>query len=192
MLAPVLAPSVTLPSQSNELTTSNERSGGRTRPSANNPFRDNLMIRLDIPESLSKCPKGNVDIHLAWGKYKGIQAAQGLYYRMKNDGTWAEPPISIDDIMELFVSKTVFHRNYWKLFPLVTKFPALEAWLEQGSDAPLDGDVWVDVKTVYTFADLQKNLERLEKKVKKGKRKADDDGGEGKSHKKLKKAFGST
>jgi len=186
--APALAPSHVLPLQLDQPTTSHERSGGRTRPSANNSLRDDLLIALNIPETLSDRPKGTVDIRLAWGKYQGIRSAQGLYYRMKNDGTWTEPPVSADDIIELFVSKSVFHRNYRKLFPRAEKFPVLKAWLEQGSNAPLDSDV----KSLYTFLDLQKNLEGLEKKVKKGKRKADNGGGEGKSHKKSKKASSST
>jgi hypothetical protein len=111
---------------------------------------------------------------------------------MKNDGTWTESHVVADDIVELFVSKTVFYRSYQRLFPRASHFAELKAWLEQASDAPSDGDVWDNVKSIYTFADLEKILEKLEKKVKKAKRKADDDGAEGKSHKKTKKASHNT
>ena len=157
----MLAPSHSLPTQSNELITSNVRSGGRTRPSANNPLRDTLIAMLNIAESLTDRPKGAVDIRLAWGKFEAIQTALALYYHMKKDNTWTQPPVSADDIVELFVSKTVYHRNYRKLFPQVQKFPVLKAWLEGADNAPLDSDVWDNVKGVYTFADLQKNLEGL-------------------------------
>jgi hypothetical protein len=164
------------------------RSGGRTRPSANNPLRNTLIATLNIPESLTDRPKGAVDIRLAWSKFDAIQAALRLYYHMKKDYTWTQALVSADDIVELFVSKTVFHRNYKKLFPRAQKFPALKAWLDASEDAPSDGDVWDNVKSVYTFVDLQRNLEGLEKREKKGKRKADDGNDERKSHKKFKKA----
>ena len=192
MVTPMITPSPALAPNSSALTTSNDCSRGRTRPSANNPFRDNLITILNIPKSLSERPKGNVDIRLAWGKYQGIQAAKSLFYRMKNDGTWTESQVLADDIVELFVSKTVFHRSYQRLFPQASNFPELKAWLEQGLDAPSDRDVWDNVKSIYTFADLEKILERLEKKVKKAKRKADEEGAEGKSHKKTKNASRNT
>ena len=189
LLAP--APVISLPPTTQSTTSPNQHSGGRTRPSANNPFCDNLMAALDIPATLAERPKGNVDVRIAWGKYKGIQAAQSLYYHMKNDRTWTLPLVTADDIYELFVSKTVYHRNYKKSFPRARKFSVLESWLDQEEDAVMDDDLWDEVKSVYTFADLDRLLDKLEKKkVKKGKRKAEDEGVE-KSHKK-KKASRST
>ena len=94
------------------------------------------------------------------------------------------PPMSADDIVELFVSKSVYHRNYRKLFPRARNFTALESWLKQEDDGPMDSDIWDEEKGLYSFGDLERLLDKLEK-VKKSKRKADDEGK--KSHKKLKK-----
>jgi hypothetical protein len=103
---------------------------------------------------------------------------------MKKEGIWTLPPVTADDIVELFVSKSVWHGNYKKQFPRVRQFPIVEAWLEQEDEAPADADVWNEVKCLYTFADLK---DLLDMKEKKGKRKADNSDKGKKSHKKSKK-----
>jgi len=166
-------------------------SGGQIQSTKRAPTYDELLAILNIPPSLSERPKGNVDIRIAWGKWKGYQSAQSLYYRIKNGKTWTFSAITADTIIELFVSKTVYHRNYKKLFPRVSQFPDLVSWLEQEEEGPSAMDVWGVDKSFYTFVDLERLLDKLEeKKEKKGKRKAENSG-EGKSHKKAKKASGS-
>jgi hypothetical protein len=177
VLAPALAPAftptpITQPVVST--TSSHTSSRSRTRPSANNPYRDELIAALDIPESLVLRTAGTLDVRTAWGKYKGCQAAQGLLHRMKNDGTWTLAHPTTDEIVELFISKSSWHENFTKIFPVARKYPILVDWLEQGADAPKSADVWGVEKSVYSFGDLEELLRKLKaRREKKDKRKAE-------------------
>jgi hypothetical protein len=96
---------------------------------------------------------------------------------MISDGTWPLDPISTDDLVEIFVSKSVYHANYQKIFSRATEHPQIIAWLLNDQDSPTSYDVFGVQKSVYTFKDLKALLESAEggSSSGKGKRKASDD-----------------
>jgi hypothetical protein len=149
------------------------------------------MHLLHIPVSLTSRPKGSVNLQLAYSKYKALLQAQSDMYRMLSDGTWTLRKPSSDELIEIFVSKSVWHAKYSKLFPKVRGFPEVQKWLEHGHDSPSNLDVFGVEKQSYSFKDLHKLLDDLELiRVKKGKRKAKDSIDE-RDEKKWKKASGS-
>ena len=106
--------------------------------------------------------------------------------RMISGGTWTLGDIKHDILVDVFISKSVWHENYTKYFPLVEKYPQLQRWLENEDGAPSGLEVFGVVKAAYKFADLKRVIEELAKSAK-GKRKARDSGGGEASDKKTKK-----
>jgi hypothetical protein len=175
VLAPAFTPvPVTQPIIVPTTSANTSSSRSRTRPSANDTYRTELIAALNIPESLIERPPGTLDVRDAWGKYKGYQAAQALLHRMRNDGTWTLRKPSSDEMVELFISKSSWHENFTKLLPVAKRYPLLVAWLEQAEDAPEDDDVWGVQKGCYSFGDLEGLLSKLkDRREKKSKRKAE-------------------
>jgi hypothetical protein len=135
-----------------------------------------LASLWNIPLSLTTRPNP-VNLRLAYAKYKGIQQAQDKLVTMIKDGTWTTKKPGGDELVEVFVSKTVWHEKYKKHFPQVSKYPALQKWLEQSSDAPSNFEVFGIDKSTYGFKDLVKVIETLKKRPEKRKGRTSLDGG---------------
>jgi hypothetical protein len=165
-------------------------------------YQTQLIALLNIPPALITRPKV-VDVRLAYSKYKAFNQAQTEMYRMVADGTWSIKVPATDELVEVFVSKSVWHQNYTKVFPSAKTFPKVLAWLEQPYnklDSDDDGDssafnvqIFGVNKTLYKFKDLKDVVKKLEKRREKRKRKDEDEGSNDevvveKSHKKSKKA----
>jgi hypothetical protein len=126
---------------------------------------------------------------LAYAKYLGFLSAQAEMHRMISDGSWTLGKVNSDTLIEVFVSKSVWHAHYSKLFPHVKRFPNLLKWLENGDDAPSSVDIFGVVKAGYSFKDLRVILAHYDafsskKEKKKRHRETEDDGG---VHKRSKK-----
>jgi hypothetical protein len=67
-----------------------------------------------------------------------------------------------DEIVQVFMSKTVYYRNYHKIFPKVSKGSALKKWLANTNDASDNLEVWSTYK--LTFDNLQKILSAQKKR----------------------------
>jgi hypothetical protein len=103
---------------------------------------------------------------------------------MVANGTWTLRTITTDVLIEIFVSRSVWHGTYTKLFPNIQEFPLLRRWLEGGEDAPSDIDVFGVARTQYTFKDLSAAIDMMkEAREKQGKRKRmAGDGGKSKRY----------
>ena len=148
-----------------------------------------IVSLLQISPALTTRPKV-VDLRLAYSKYTAHLRAQSEMHRMISDGTWPLEPVSTDDLIEIFVSKSVYHASYQKLFSKAQEYPQIIAWLLNDHDSPTSYDIFGLQKSVYTFKDLKAVLESLDASSSKGKRKASDDDGE-RERKKSKKASSS-
>jgi hypothetical protein len=127
-----------------------------------------------------------VDLRLAYAKYLGYLDAYAKMYQIITDGSWTLKTLTNVELIEVFVSKSVWHGSYSKLFPKVKTFPPLKKWLEGGPDAPSNMDVFGVEKQLYTFKDLKDVLENLEERAKKTKRKVSDTVQKGSSKRKEK------
>jgi hypothetical protein len=170
-------------------------------PSSTEPNNSKLTSKIPLSEIISVLqispvvttrPKV-VDLRLAYSKYTAYLRANSEMLRMISDGTWPFPDkIPTDDLIEVFVSKSVFHANYQKLFSRAQEHPQIVAWLLNDHDPPSNYDVFGVQKAVYTFRDLKSVLESGEggSSSGKGKRKASDEDG-GKERKKSKRSTSS-
>ena len=108
---------------------------------------------------------------------------------MHNDGSWTLRKPKSEEVMEIFVSKTVWHSKYLRLFLMVKDHPHLMKWLENTPDAPANTDIFGVEKNAYSFKDLASFIEKAGKVAsKKGKRTAKGSVSEGGQKKKKGKA----
>ena len=141
-------------------------SGIPTRPfrvsfQTSTPFQKQLMVILNIPESLTARGRGS-DLRLAYAKYKGVLKARTDMQQMKVDGTWSLGNVSTDTLIEIFVSKTVWYSYYTKLFPRVAKWLDLLKWMDNEPDAKSSYDIWGTEKASYSFQELKELLNWLD------------------------------
>jgi hypothetical protein len=120
-----------------------------------------LVALLEIPAALITRPKA-VDLRLAYAKYQGYLKAQADMFVMIAEGTWTLKTLTGDELIEVFVSKSVWHANYRKLFPKVAKHAALLRWLQGGAGAPTNVEIFGAEKQTFNFRDLGKVLSVLE------------------------------
>jgi hypothetical protein len=137
-----------------------------------------IIALLNISPTLTTRPK-MVDLRLVYAKYQGYICAQSDMHCMIKASTWTLDPVLNDELIEIFVSKSVYHANYAKLFPQVHHYPQLLAWLKGDSESGVD--IFGFQKSAYTFKDLKMVLEEPgsggngSSSRGKGKRKVDDD-----------------
>jgi hypothetical protein len=153
-------------------------------PSGSNSLQSQIAAILEISASIVARP-AIVDLQLAYAKYLAYFKARATISTMSAAGTWTLKNPSADELVEVFVSKSVWHRNY-KLFARAKEFPLLIQWLEGGENGPTDMEIFGYAHATYTFPDLRNYFANADT-VGKGKRKADDDEDGGSPKKKGKK-----
>ena len=103
-------------------------------------------------------------------------------------GTWSQKISANDEFIEVFCSKSNYFKYYRKTFTWVPNNSPIQKWLQWGSDAPSDHDVWGGQK--QTFDNLSMILDDLSINKKKsggkkeGKDKSEKKGEEVKSFRK--------
>jgi hypothetical protein len=104
--------------------------------------------------------EGKVPLTLAYQRYIACNKAMQDFNRMKAAKTWPStcPEPTATDIIEIFISKSMWHQYYVALFSHISRYPDMVEWLEDGEDRPSSVDVWGLEKTSYTFSDLKKWL----------------------------------
>lgn len=118
------------------------------------PFKHHLMNILGIPDHLSN--RADRNLHFAYQKYKAyIQACQTLSKRI-SDGTWPGKKPSGTDLIEIFLSKSMWFSHYKPAFSKVSNYPLMVEWLENEEEKPSDLDAWGIEKAMYTLTDLRK------------------------------------
>jgi hypothetical protein len=153
------------------------------------PFQLEMIKILDIPVHLTDRPQGTADLRIAYTKYEALLEAKAKLLRMRNNGSWTLRKPKSEELTEIFVSKTVWHSKYTKLFPVAKDHPHLMKWLENTPDAPANTDIFGVEKNAYSFKDLASFIQKAgEVASKKGKRKAKGSVSEGGQKKKKGKA----
>ncbi|KAM6492665.1 hypothetical protein JOM56_012389 [Amanita muscaria] len=165
--------------------------------SGSQPAYGGILSRIEII-SLLKIPQQlvrdfgikehqDVGMKFQYRKYQACLAATQTLSSMVAAGTWPGRRPSDTDIVELFVSKSMWHSHFKKMFSRIPRFPLMQKWLRGDDDAPDDLTVWGEERTIYTFKDLSVWLDRMEKKAlkveKSAKKKHSDDDDESKKEK---------
>jgi len=142
--------------------------------SSSNPFRDHLMTLLEIPSHLTNCAERN--IHFAYEKYKAYLSATQTLSTCISEGTWPGKKPSSTNLIEIFLSKSMWFSHYKPAFSKVSNYPLMIEWLENRDDKPSDLEVWGVEKAYYSLTDLRKFVEHgtLAEKKTTGKKKAKD------------------
>ena len=125
--------------------------------SVSNPFRAQLVAHLNIPPHLTD--RSEPTLPVAYQRYLAYHEACKTLDQKIAAGTWTGKKPSKVDMVEIFISKSMWWRYYNATFSKVSQFPLLLEWLENGEDAPKDLDVWGYEKSAYSFKDLQAFLD---------------------------------
>ena len=141
---------------------------------------------LDIPVQLTGKSTKDAGLRLYYAKYQACLKALDTMQKKFKDGTWpGVKMLSRTSIVEIFVSKTMWHSHVHKYFKNIADYAEMQMWLEEGDNAPDDMELWGMEKTSYTFNDLAEYLESQDRmKAKKGKGKEKKGEKDGKSVKK--------
>ena len=141
---------------------------------AGNVSKNELIALLNIPEHLTQ-PFKNPGLRVNYARYKACLMAQETLNQKIRGGTWpadTKKP-TMTQIIELFVSKTYWHKYMNPGFNDIAHYPIVKEWLEDMEGGPDESEVWGTVQTSYSFADLQREKERRQQQTKgKGKGKA--------------------
>ncbi|KAM6504365.1 hypothetical protein JOM56_001308, partial [Amanita muscaria] len=135
--------------------------------------KQELIALLNVPEHLTDIVK-NAGLRVYYHKYKACLQAQELLTQKIKQGSWpagVKKPTQTE-IIELFVSKSSWHKYLTKAFHDISHYPVLKSWLEEEVGAPTDAEVWGVTLATYGFAELEKEKERRQQQNKnKGKAK---------------------
>ena len=80
--------------------------------------------------------------------------------------------MTVTEIRQIFVSKSVWHAQYIPCFQDISKHEEMVQWLKDSGSGDDDEDVWGYKKVAYHFVDLKEWLEEKQKEKEKGKQKA--------------------
>ena len=128
-------------------------SASEKAPFAKGSIQDLIATELDIPAHL--CDRTRGDLRMAYAKYMALTNAIATLSKMTIAGTWIHKYTN-DDVIEVFMSKSMYFRNHSKVFPMLNRYPAMEQWLENAADAPADSTVWGHER--QSFDNLKKIL----------------------------------
>ena len=102
-----------------------------------------------------------------------IEAQQSLTKLIAGGGWLAlqKNPKS-EDLIEVFISRSAFFKNYLPCFPHVPDYPDLQHWLKNEENVPTDLEAWSLQKNTYMFKDLE-FLDGIEEKKESSGKKGD-------------------
>ena len=131
-----------------------------------------IAATLEIPDHLIDRTKGN-DIHLAYAKYLAIADALAKLSSMSRSGTWKLKNTN-DNVIEIFLAKSSYFRNYTKCFSLVKHYPDMKEWLGGVEGAPMTmrfGDMTNRLSTIcLKFSRFMSGVLQLKEKERLGTR----------------------
>lgn len=140
-----------------------------------------LISILEIPAHLTGKSTKDIGLRVYYAKYQACLKAMDLMQKKFREGTWpALKTVNRTSLIEVFVSKTMWHSHVHKYFKKIGDYPQMQIWLEGGDDTSDDLELWGVKKSSYTFIDLVTYMKEEDKlRAKKGKGKAKKDEKEG-------------
>ena len=153
---------LTTPAATGSTTRSDSRASAAPSAHKLTPYQLDMVDLLEIPMNLTDRPPGSVDLRVAFSKYQAVLRTQATIIWMREDESWKLKKPKAEEVIEIFVSKTVWHDKYRKLFPLAEDYPLLKKWLENGIDAPSNVEVFGKEKNIFTFTDLTEFVGKAE------------------------------
>lgn len=125
-----------------------------------NSLGKDIVRLLNIP--LHLLVRKDIGLRLAYQKYLAVQSAKKRIDQMMAAGEWRFEKPAFIDIVEVFVSKSVWFQHYHTNFSKLSGYPIMMKWMEGGDEAPRDWDVWGFARQSYSFKDLKHYLSKPE------------------------------
>jgi hypothetical protein len=133
-------------------------------------------------------------LRASYAKYLAYTGAQNALAKLVSGGGWpaAQRKPKSEDLIEVFISKSAFFKNYQPYFPRIQHdYPELHRWLKNDEDVPTDLEAWGLQKNTYMFKDLEEFLKRMQKGKESSGKKRDKSGDKTKGDKAGNKKKGS-
>ena len=118
------------------------------KKSIKNPVSQLIRTTLNIPFHLTQLSDHKSDLRIAYAKYLAIFDTLDVLDKMRKANTWTQKS-TFTDVVEVFMSKSVYHRAPSKIFPSVPNYPLMEKWLLNTDDAPSAVEVWRGKSQTY-------------------------------------------
>jgi hypothetical protein len=137
---------------------------------------------LEIPPHLVGKFTKDAGIKVYYAKYQAFLKAMDIMGTKFKEGLWPAPKmINRTTLIELFVSKSMWHSHVNYYFKNIADYPEMQMWLDGADGAPDDLELWGVKKSTYYFTDLAAYLVEQDKlRAQKGKGKAQGMDGRGK------------
>lgn len=117
------------------------------------------LIATDLNISPDLLHRTGVTLKQAYRKWLAIKDTEARIDEMRKNGIWQRGKTGQNDIITIFVSRSVYFSSYLPTFPAVVsgRFPRLINWLEGGPDAPSDFEIWKSEAPAngFSFSDLK-------------------------------------
>jgi hypothetical protein len=124
-------------------------SGSNETPYIKGPMQRILIETFDIPAYLTHRQKVS-DLRVSYAKYLAIQKVVERLGQMELAATWTHKKPVLEDIVQVFMSKSGYHNRPLQFFPYISVVPGMKEWLANKEGAPATTDVWGDKKPSYT------------------------------------------
>jgi len=121
---------------------------GSKPPHIEGPMQQILIETFNIPAHLTHQEKV-ADLRVAYAKYLAIQDMVRKVTQMEVTGKWTQKKPTLQDIVEVFMSRSGYFNRPKKYFPRVHLVPEMKKWLENEDEDLSDTDVWGDKKPSY-------------------------------------------
>jgi len=122
--------------------------------------RETLIETLDFDRALTTLDQG-VGIRIYFQRYQAVLAAQAKFTKLHKAGKWDAPFIPTqNDFIALVTSRTMWYNEYKKNFEQAERYPEMEEWLKESSEALTDIEIWGFERKVYQWSHLQKYFAR--------------------------------
>ena len=138
---------------------------------------------LEISPHLMDRASGLTNLLRAYEQWKAYHETTATIAELVADGMWPRKPIG-EDVIEIFVAKSTWYKQYVPAFKPLSNYPAMRNWLDETEDAPSGEDLFGVDKPLYTITDLLDYYARM--KAKRGKKKEVEVGNSKKAAKKVK------
>ena len=143
---------------------------GSKSPIILDPLQQTLIETFNISPRLMQREKV-ADLRIAYAKFLDIQRVIEGVNQMELAKTWTWKKPTVQDIVEIYMSRSGYFNRPHKFFPRVNLIPGMQEWLENEDGAPEKAEVWGDKKPSFKnlsdMLDLHESLGK--KKVTKGK-----------------------
>lgn len=98
-------------------------------------------------------------LHLIYQRYCAVNEIHNKVSKMKDNKTWKGLVPSQTEIINLFVAKSTWYKQYSNRIPAAERHEEMRAWLAEEPDCVDDEELWGETKDKYTIIELEKWLD---------------------------------